>query len=153
MAGGHPDARLTGGVDRPIGKSVSPPRPLLIVSNDAQTCVMFRRLFGRWSRDASCSRHTGSLGLATARVRQPGLIVVDERLPDFEAYEVVSRLRDTKAHAATPLVALTSEVHPAGRARLLRVGASSYLTKPLNIEELRYAVALLLSSPSFDVTA
>ena len=60
-------------------------------------------------------------------------IVLDVMLPRFEGWEVLARLRKSKA---TPVLMLTARDRSADRVRGLDTGADDYLVKPFDIAEL-----------------
>ena len=60
-------------------------------------------------------------------------IVLDVMLPRLDGWEVLTRLRKTKA---TPVLMLTARDHSADRVRGLDTGADDYLVKPFELKEL-----------------
>lgn len=62
---------------------------------------------------------------------EPGLIILDVKLPDMDGFEVASRLKETPA-ARTPVLHLSATfVRVEDRARGLEQGAVGYLTYPV----------------------
>lgn len=71
----------------------------------------------------------------------PDVVVLDLKLPDRDGLSLV---RDLRADARTrdlPIVALTALCMTADRQRGLDAGCSEYLTKPLDVQNLRNTVA------------
>ena len=79
----------------------------------------------------------GRLGLELAREHQPKLVLLDLHLSDVNGDEVLRQLRDDPATASIPVVVVSADATAAQMRRLLAEGASSYLTKPLDIQALR----------------
>jgi two-component system, OmpR family, response regulator len=77
---------------------------------------------------------TGQEALAGFARFEPDLLVVDVMLPDFDGYELTSRLRTTGS--TTPVLLLTARAEIADRVTGLSAGADDYVTKPFNVEEL-----------------
>jgi len=87
----------------------------------------------------------GPAGLALARQAQPGLILLDLRLPGMDGFAVLEELKGDPYTAQLPVVAITgSEGFIAGaRARVLALGAADFIEKPLDIDLLIQEVRAL----------
>jgi two-component system OmpR family response regulator len=75
----------------------------------------------------------GMEGLVKGETADYDAIVLDLMLPRMDGWEVLSRLRQTKA---TPVLILTARDAVADRVEGLNRGADDYLTKPFELEEL-----------------
>jgi DNA-binding NtrC family response regulator len=62
-------------------------------------------------------------------------IILDRRLPDGTAEEILPRLKQLAPRAA--IIIVTGYADLQGSIAALRLGAADYLLKPLNLEELR----------------
>lgn len=76
----------------------------------------------------------------------PALAVLDLQMPLLDGYSVARALRQENAFESMPLVALTAYAMPGDRERALAAGFTAYLTKPVNLMELRREVARLIAS-------
>jgi HAMP domain-containing protein/signal transduction histidine kinase/CheY-like chemotaxis protein len=63
-------------------------------------------------------------------------VLVDIMMPELDGYEVMRRIRKLKRFAGLPLIAVTAKAMKEDRARCFEAGASDYLAKPLEIDEL-----------------
>ena len=79
------------------------------------------------------SASDGEDGLYKAESTDYDALVLDVMLPKLDGWEVLSRLRKTKA---TPVLMLTARDHTADRVRGLDTGADDYLIKPFDNAEL-----------------
>ncbi len=75
----------------------------------------------------------GMEGLVKGETADYDAIVLDLMLPRLDGWEVLSRLRQSKA---TPVLILTARDALADRVEGLNRGADDYLTKPFELEEL-----------------
>ena len=75
---------------------------------------------------------------AIARVKEgePDVALVDLHLPDIGGEQVLQRLRDDPATASIPVVIVSADATSGQIQRLLASGASSYITKPIDVREL-----------------
>jgi len=80
----------------------------------------------------------------------PDLIVLDIHLPDIDGYEVCLRLRSQRRTENTPIVFLTERRERMDRLTGLEMGAVDYITKPFDVQELRYRVRNILRRSSID---
>ncbi len=75
----------------------------------------------------------GEEGLYKAESIDYDVVVLDMMLPGLDGWEVLARLRKTKA---TPVLILTARDRTTDRVRGLDLGADDYLIKPFDIAEL-----------------
>ena len=86
-------------------------------------------------------------GFAAAESGSLAGIVIDRRLPDGDGLELVRRLRETEAHAETPIIVITAGHQEWHRMRVLRAGADEYLAKPFDPDHLMARLERLLRLP------
>lgn len=75
-------------------------------------------------------------GFAQLIEQQPDLILLDLLLPNADGYSICKFLRDTPVFAKTPIIILTGQNTVVDRARALSIGATAFLGKPPQPEEL-----------------
>lgn len=87
---------------------------------------------------------TGKVALNRAKEHHPDLILLDVMLPDMDGYEICNELRNQPETSLTPIIfisAVSSEKHVK---RAMAVGATDYMVKPLNTEDVRSLVSRYL---------
>ena len=87
----------------------------------------------------------GHEAIARAGEALPDLILMDIQMPGMDGLEATRLLRQEARFATTPIIALTALAMPGDRERCLAAGASEYLAKPVNLEELVGLIKKLLS--------
>jgi two-component system cell cycle response regulator DivK len=87
----------------------------------------------------------GLEGVAMAEQRHVDLILLDINLPDIDGYEVARRIRNNKLY--TPIIAITANALRGDAERSLAAGCDVYMSKPINIRELRARVEAFVPSP------
>lgn len=90
---------------------------------------------------------TGRIALDIAPGARADVILLDINLPDMTGGEVLRGLRAHPQTATTPVIVLTADATPATRGRMLELGASAHLTKPIDIDLLRATLADTTSVP------
>ena len=81
---------------------------------------------------------SGQEGLRLAEEATPDVAVVDIRLPGMDGLEVLGRMREVCP--GTEVVMMTAHASVASAVEAMKRGAFDYLTKPLDLEELRVVV-------------
>lgn len=81
--------------------------------------------------------------LAMCGERRVDVLVTDLNLPGGSGLDLIERLR--LRDPAMPVVVLTGEMSPVTTCEAMERGASSYLTKPVQLAHLREVVEALLA--------
>jgi FixJ family two-component response regulator len=82
--------------------------------------------------------------LRYAQTHRPAVALVDVCMPQMSGLEVQSQLR--RISPSTRVIVFTGKDDPLVRSTALNTGASAFLTKPFDDEELLTAVRLALAS-------
>jgi CheY-like chemotaxis protein len=91
---------------------------------------------------------TGDLGVESARVDQPDVILMDINLPGISGFEALQILSSDPATAHIPVLAISANAMPFDIARGLNAGFFRYLTKPIKVDEFMEALNEALESAS-----
>jgi two-component system, cell cycle response regulator DivK len=77
-------------------------------------------------------------GIDLAQREHPDLILLDINLPDIDGHEVARRLRANKNFLLyVPIIAITANALKGDAEKALAAGCDVYMSKPVNIRELR----------------
>ena len=68
----------------------------------------------------------------------PGIeaVLMDIMMPEMDGYEAITAIREMEEFKQLPIIALTAKAMKADRDHCLEVGASDYISKPLDINQL-----------------
>ncbi|UCF76528.1 MAG: response regulator, partial [Betaproteobacteria bacterium] len=88
----------------------------------------------------------GRVGIDRLRVYRPALVLCDLMMPEVDGYGVLEVLRADPATATIPFVFITASAEKAEIEHGLTRGASAYVTKPFNLDELVSVIRRLLPS-------
>ena len=86
----------------------------------------------------------GLEGLRKAQNEQPDLIILDVMLPGKDGFEICYNLRSEPRTTKLPILMLSAKAREADKDTGLKVGADSYLSKPIAPSEIIRNVERLL---------
>ena len=69
--------------------------------------------------------------------RKPDILLLDLMMPEVSGFDILTRIRGDEELRYTPVIILTAESDPAARLKALELGATDFLTKPVDSSELR----------------
>ena len=87
---------------------------------------------------------TGRGGLQLAEKGTFDLVIVDLGLPDLDGFELLRKLKALLPHPHTPILVLSAWKETAHKLRGFECGIADYLTKPIELAELKARVQAIL---------
>jgi len=124
-----------------VGRSVDPADgqvslgvgKILYIEDNLSNLDLVQGLFARIAKVRMIPAVQGQLGIELATRHRPDLILLDLHLPDLDGDEVLKRLHGDDRTRDIPVIVLSADATPAQVARLKRLGALEYLTKPIDV--------------------
>jgi CheY-like chemotaxis protein/signal transduction histidine kinase/HAMP domain-containing protein len=74
-------------------------------------------------------------------------VLMDIMMPEMDGYEAITAIRQMEEFRHLPIIALTAKAMKADRDHCLEVGASDYISKPLDIDQLLSLLRVWLYRP------
>lgn len=115
-----------------------PPRSsglILVVDDESDFREIVRHVLERGGYDVVTAAD-GMEGLKVFADQEPDLVVLDGNLPDLDGFEVCRRLRATEAGKSVPVLMCTVRSALTTVAAGFEAGATGYVLKPFEMEEL-----------------
>jgi HAMP domain-containing protein/CheY-like chemotaxis protein/signal transduction histidine kinase len=72
------------------------------------------------------------------------IVLMDIMMPEMDGYQTMQRIRENPSFRRLPIVALTAKAMKGDREKCFEAGASDYLAKPVNTEQLLSALRMWL---------
>ncbi len=119
-------------------------RKVLVVDDDVRNIFALSSVLERRGMTV-LSAGTGREAIQTIE-NTPDLAIVlmDIMMPEMDGYETMQVIRQNPALRRLPIVALTAKAMKGDREKCLEAGASEYLAKPVNTEQLLSALRMWL---------
>jgi signal transduction histidine kinase/CheY-like chemotaxis protein len=125
---------------------VIPRQVVLCIDDNTSNLTLIEQILSMRPAIELLTAERGRHGLELARDRRPRLILLDLHLPDIDGSEVLARLKADPVLREIPVVVLSADATPGQQERLTAGGASGYLTKPIDIEELLTLIDRILAA-------
>jgi len=75
-------------------------------------------------------------------------VLMDVMMPRMDGYETTRAIRKMPEYASLPVITVTARAMQGDREKSIDAGASDYITKPIDIEELLNCMERWLSPPT-----
>lgn len=119
-------------------------KKILIIDDEPDVSFMLGSRLKKRNYDIMTSEN-GTEGLKIINEKLPDLIFIDLLLPDMKGFEICKKLNENVNTKNIPTVIFTASFSKADEEEAYKSGASGFITKPYNIEEVFVLVAKLLN--------
>jgi CheY-like chemotaxis protein len=111
-------------------------RTVLVVDDDVRNIFALSSVLERRGMKV-LTASTGNEAIKTLESStNPAIVLMDIMMPEMDGYETMRVIRHNPALRRLPIVALTAKAMKGDREKCLEAGASDYLAKPVNTEQL-----------------
>ena len=130
--------RLNGSDEDLIGRKV------LLVDDDSRNIFALSSVLERRGMRVLTST-TGSEAIELVEsTPELAIVLMDIMMPEMDGYRTIERIRKSPAYRRLPIIALTAKAMKGDREKCLEAGASDYLAKPVNTEQLLSSLRMWL---------
>jgi CheY-like chemotaxis protein len=119
-------------------------RRVLVVDDDVRNIFALSSVLERRGMNV-LTASTGREAIATLEsTPDVAIVLMDIMMPEMDGYETMQVIRQNAAFRRLPIIALTAKAMKGDREKCLEAGASEYLAKPVNTDQLLSALRMWL---------
>jgi HAMP domain-containing protein/CheY-like chemotaxis protein/signal transduction histidine kinase len=108
----------------------------LIVDDDMRNIYALTSLLERHKMRVTYAE-SGAEGIdALLRTPDVDVVLMDVMMPEMDGYEAMRRIRAMEEYKSLPIIALTAKAMKGDREKCMEAGASDYITKPIDAQQL-----------------
>jgi CheY-like chemotaxis protein/signal transduction histidine kinase/HAMP domain-containing protein len=111
-------------------------KKVLIIDDDVRNIFALTSVLERYQMQVIYAEN-GSDGIEILHNNpDTNIILMDVMMPEMDGYETTHRIRCNPQFASLPIIALTAKAMQGDREKCIEAGASDYITKPVDTEQL-----------------
>jgi signal transduction histidine kinase/DNA-binding response OmpR family regulator/CHASE3 domain sensor protein len=110
-------------------------RTVLIADDDVRNIFSLSRALEQHKMKVVTAMD-GKEALAVAEENEIDLVLMDMMMPEMDGFEAITRIRRNPKLRHLPIIAVTAKAMAGDRERCIQAGASDYISKPLDIDQL-----------------
>jgi CheY-like chemotaxis protein len=108
----------------------------LIVDDDMRNIYALTSLLERHKMKVVYAE-SGNEGIeALEKTPDVDVVLMDVMMPEMDGYEAMRRVRSMEDFRSLPIIALTAKAMKGDREKCMEAGASDYITKPIDAQQL-----------------
>ena len=118
---------------------------VLIVDDDARNIFALEAALRAYGME-TVTAESGLNGIELLRSRDDiDIVLMDIMMPEMDGYETIRRIRADQRIGEIPIIALTAKAMRGDREACIAAGASEYVSKPVDIDQLTSLLKIWLS--------
>jgi len=119
-------------------------RKILVVDDDARNIFALTSLLESQEMEVVSATNGRQAIQLMRNIPDLSMVLMDIMMPEMDGYETMREIRKVPEFRTLPMLALTAKAMKGDREKCLEAGASDYLAKPVNTEQLLLAIRMWL---------
>ena len=119
-------------------------RKVLVVDDDVRNIFALGSVLERHGMDVVTAQTGREAVTILDNTSDIAIVLMDIMMPEMDGYQTIQLIRKQPALRRLPIVALTAKAMKGDREKCLEAGASDYLAKPVNTDQLMATLRLWL---------
>ena len=111
-------------------------RKILVVDDDARNIFALTSLLENHDMEVISTTNGRDAIEIIERTPELSTVLMDIMMPDMDGYETIGKIRQNPMFSTLPILALTAKAMKGDREKCLNAGASDYIAKPVNTDQL-----------------
>jgi HAMP domain-containing protein/signal transduction histidine kinase/DNA-binding response OmpR family regulator len=118
------------------GKEILRGRKILVVDDDARNIFALTSVLENHDMQVISSTNGRQAIDMVMQTPELSMVLMDIMMPDMDGYETMREIRRSPQFRTLPILALTAKAMKGDREKCLEAGASDYIAKPVNTDQL-----------------
>ncbi len=110
-------------------------KTILIADDDVRNIFSLTRSFEKYKMKVITATN-GNEAIEQLQEHRPDVVLMDMMMPELDGYESIRAIRQQPEFKKLPIIAVTAKVMPADREACIAAGASDYVSKPVDVDQL-----------------
>ncbi|MGI4751299.1 MAG: response regulator [Janthinobacterium lividum] len=110
-------------------------KTILIADDDVRNIFSLTRSFEKYKMKVITATN-GREALEQLEQHKTDVVLMDMMMPEMDGYESIRKIRQQPAFKNLPIISVTAKVMPADREACIQAGASDYISKPVDVDQL-----------------
>jgi HAMP domain-containing protein/signal transduction histidine kinase/DNA-binding response OmpR family regulator len=119
-------------------------RTVLLVDDDARNIFALSSVLERRGMKVLTATTGNEAIELLGGTSELAIVLMDIMMPEMDGYQTIAKIRENPAYRRLPIIALTAKAMKGDREKCLEAGASDYLAKPVNTDQLLSALRIWL---------
>jgi CheY-like chemotaxis protein len=111
-------------------------RKVLVVDDDVRNIFALTSLLENQEMDVVSATNGRNAIDLIQNTRDVSIVLMDIMMPEMDGYETMREIRKAQEFRTIPILALTAKAMKGDREKCLNAGASDYIAKPVNTDQL-----------------
>jgi HAMP domain-containing protein/CheY-like chemotaxis protein/signal transduction histidine kinase len=111
-------------------------KKVLVVDDDVRNIFALTSLLERHHMETVVAASGAEAINIIHKTPEVSLVLMDIMMPEMDGYETMRRIREEPQFRTLPIIALTAKAMKGDREKCLEAGASDYIAKPVNTDQL-----------------
>ena len=108
----------------------------ILIVDDVVSNVLLLKILLKNEKFQVCTANCGNMCIEVCKAEKPDLVLLDVMMPDISGFDTAVIMKKDPELRDIPIIFLTALNSPADLVKGFQVGASDFLSKPFNKEEL-----------------
>ena len=109
----------------------------LVVDDDMRNVFALTTALERWKMQTFYAESGQQALDLLAKTPDVDIVLMDVMMPEMDGWECMKRIRSQPNFKKLPILAVTAKAMKGDREKCLEAGANDYITKPVNMDQLR----------------
>jgi CheY-like chemotaxis protein len=119
-------------------------KKVLLVDDDVRNIFAMTSVLERFKMDVVSAENGRDALNLLQQDKEIDIVLMDIMLPTMDGYETIGAIRQIAEFEDLPIIAVTAKAMKGDREKCLAAGASDYIAKPVDADQLRSIMALWL---------